>query len=192
MNAANSNPMDSSNPLQTTEFDALLIDIQPRLRAYLSTLLGSWTAVDDIAQEVNMVLIQKRDSFREDGNFVAWAFRVAYFKATTWRRDMQREGRVMLSETFFQYAASIAEAQFTETTGIHDALRHCLEKLPQDDRKLLQLKYVDRICLTKHAEAGGRKANALHKSVSRIRLALRQCIQRQLDKSPPTPHHDHS
>lgn len=187
MNAANSNPMDSSNPLQTTEFDALLIDIQPRLRAYLSTLLGSWTAVDDIAQEVNMVLIQKRESFREDGNFVAWAFRVAYFKATTWRRDMQREGRVMFSETFFQHAASIAEAHFTETTGVHDALGRCLEKLPPDERKLLHLKYVDRVCLTKHAESGGRKANALHKTISRVRLALRQCIQRQLEESPTHP-----
>lgn len=178
-------PIDEgSAPLAAAEFDARLVAILPRLRAYVAAILGGWVAADDIVQDVAMVLIQKRETFRADGNFDGWAFRVAYFKATTWRRDMQREGRVMFSETFFQEAAAIAEEHFTETPVLHDVLGSCLEKLSPDDRKLLHLKYVDRVSLTRHAESSGRKATALHKTISRIRLALRQCIGRQLDSTP--------
>src|SRR6478736_9185599 len=115
-------PFDDSQPLPAEEFDALLVAVQPRLRAYVASLLGGWTAVDDIVQDVSMVLIQKRETFEPNSNFPAWAFRVAYFKATTWRRDMQREGRVMFSETFFQTAAAIAEDHFADRPHVDEAL----------------------------------------------------------------------
>lgn len=166
-------------------FDALLVAVQPRLRGYVASLLGGWAAVEDVVQDTCVVLLQKRDTFEDGTNFTAWAFRVAYFTATSWRRDLQREGRVMFSETFFQHAAAMAESHFTEASGVHDALGRCLEKLEPNDRDLLHLKYVERASLTDHAQAGGRNANAVHKTISRIRLALRECIRRQLDESTP-------
>ena len=178
--------MNDSTPLSPEAFDALLVAIQPRLRSYIAALLGGWSAVDDITQDVTMVLIQKRETFQPNSNFVAWAFKVAYFKATTWRRDLQREGRVMLSETFFQSAAAIAESHLTEKSDIHLALDDCLAKLPAHDQELVHLKYIEKVSLTSHAALSGRKVNALHQSISRIRLALRECIRRQLSNPSPT------
>src|SRR6478609_9037419 len=158
-------PFDDSQPLPAEEFDALLIAVLPRLRGYVAALVGGWNAVDDIVQEVSIVLIQKRETFEPNSNFAAWAFRVDYFKATTWRRDRQREGRVMFSETFFQSAAAIAEEHFAERPHVDEALAHCLDKLPPQDRELIRLKYGERVSLTSQAAASDRKSNTLHKAV---------------------------
>ena len=157
-------------------FDALLADAQVRIRGYLASILGGWAEVDDLLQETNLVLIRKQDEFKPGTNFIAWAFRVAYFKATTWRRNRGREGRVVFREHEFQEIAAAAEDYFASATPMVQALARCIEKLPHEDRELVRLKYVERQSLTGLASALGRRANTLHKTISRIRLALRKCI----------------
>jgi len=51
---------------------------------------------------------------------------------------------------------------------------------------LVRLKYGERVSLADHAGENGRKANTLHKTISRIRLVLRECIRRQMNTDPPT------
>jgi RNA polymerase sigma-70 factor (ECF subfamily) len=162
------------------EFDALLADAQARLRGYLASILGGWADVDDLLQETNLVLIRKRDCFEPGTNFIAWAFRVAYFKASTWRRDRSRERRVVFSEQDFQEIAAAAETFFGNRPPALDPLRECLALLKPDERALVRIKYVERRKLTDHAAALGCSAAALHKRISRIRLALRKCIQDKL------------
>ena len=164
------------------DFDALLADAQPRIRGYLASILGGWADVDDLLQETNLVLIQKQTDFELGTNFIAWAFRVAYFKATTWRRDRSREGRVVLREHEFQEIAAAAEDYFTQNVPVVQALSRCVEKLPPADRELIRLKYVERQSLTDHAAGLGRRANTLHKTLSRIRLVLRKCVRESLNR----------
>ena len=91
----------------------------------------------------------------------------------------------MFSETFFQAAAAIAEEHFAERPPVDEALAMCLGKLPHQDRELVRLKYGERVSLTNQAEASDRKANTVHKTLSRIRLVLRECIRRQMDSDSP-------
>lgn len=158
-------------------FDVLLADAQVRIRGYLASILGGWAEVDDLLQETNLVLIRKQAEFKPGTNFIAWAFRVAYFKATTWRRDRGREGRVVFREHEFQEIAAAAEDYFTSAAPMVEALTRCIEKLPLADRELIHHKYLERQSLTDLASALGCRANTLHKTISRIRLALRKCIR---------------
>jgi RNA polymerase sigma-70 factor, ECF subfamily len=173
-------PSDAQPTLSSREFDALLADAQLRLRGYVAAILGSWSDVDDIVQEANLVLIMKRDDFKTGTNFMAWAFRVTYFKATTWRRDRMREGRVVLSEIAFQEVAAHAEAHFGDSPPVVHALAKCLERLPPAERNLVKAKYIDHRSLVDLAAGLGCSANSLHKAISRIRLALRNCISKNL------------
>jgi RNA polymerase sigma-70 factor (ECF subfamily) len=180
-----SQPTDSgeAHALSHQEFDAHLAAAQPRLRGYLAALLGAWSDVDDLVQETNLVLVMKRDDFQAGTNFIAWAFRVAYFKATTWRRDRLREGRVVLGEIAFQDIAAEAEAHFASRPPVIDALAHCLKLLPARERELVNAKYVERQSLVDLADQLGCSSNSLHKSISRIRLALRNCVTQTLRQS---------
>lgn len=171
---------DEQPTLPSLEFDALLAAAQPRLRGYIVSILGAWSDVDDLVQETNLVLVMKRENFIGGTNFIAWAFRIAYFKATTWRRDRLREGRVVLSETAFQEIAAQAEERFIERQPMADALAECLKRLPPRERDLVKSKYVEGHSLVDLAESLGCSANSLHKTISRIRLALRNCLHKNL------------
>jgi RNA polymerase sigma-70 factor, ECF subfamily len=171
---------DEQPRLSSQEFDALLAEAQPRLKGYVASILGGWSDVDDIVQETNLVLVVKRDDFEAGTNFIAWAFRVAYFKATTWRRNRMREGRVVFSETAFQNVAAFAEAHFADRKPVVEALANCLKLLPPRERDLVTSKYVDHRSLVDLAATRGCSSNSLHKSISRIRLALRKCISQNL------------
>ena len=173
-------PSDEQPTLSSAEFDALLADAQPRLRGYVASILGAWSDVDDIVQEANLVMVLKREQFEAGTNFIAWAFRIAYFKASTWRRDRMREGRVVLSETAFQDVAAHAETHFADRPPVADALAKCLKLLPPRERELVTAKYVNHQSLVDLAAARGCSANSLHKSISRIRLALRNCVSKNL------------
>lgn len=173
------------------DFDALLADAQPRIRGYILSILGGWPDVEDILQETNLVILRKRDSFEPGTSFIAWAFRIAYFKATTWRRDRMREGRVVISDAFFQELAEAAERRFEENGPLTEALAGCLEQLAPDERDLVQVKYVQRRSLVEHAAICGASVTALHKKISRIRLALRHCIRKRFpDREAPFHPHD--
>ncbi len=158
----------------------MLESAQPRLRGYVASILGAWSDVDDLVQETNLVLIQKRHNFEAGTNFIAWSFRVAYFKATTWRRDRMREGRVVLSEAAFQEIAAHAETHFEDRQPALDVLAQCLKRLPPAERQLVNHKYVERRSLVELAVALGCRANSLHKTLSRIRLTLRHCVHKHL------------
>lgn len=166
------------------DFDAILADAQPRIRGYLASILGGWADVDDLLQDTNLVLIQKRNEFRPGTNFIAWAFRVAYFKATTWRRDRSREGRVVLRENEFQEIAAAAEQHFAKQPSIIEALNRCVARLPDEDQELIRIKYVEKRSLASHAAAIGCRPNSLHKSISRLRLVLRNCVRKSMASHP--------
>ncbi|BCU76503.1 sigma-70 family RNA polymerase sigma factor [Luteolibacter sp. LG18] len=165
--------------LSEEEFHQLLAASQPRLKGYVASILGGWSDVDDIVQETNLVLLQKQGVFEAGTNFISWAFRVAYFKATTWRRDRQREGRVVFSEHAFQELAAHAEERFHNRGNPGEALAECLKRLPAQERELVEVKYAQRRSLVDHARTLGCSAQSLHKRISRIRLALRECMRRQ-------------
>ncbi len=173
-------PSNEPEPLSHEEFDALLEGVQVRLKSYIASILGSWTDVDDLLQETNLVLIRKREIFTPGTNFIAWAFRIAYFRVGTWRRDRFRENRAMLSESIYQQLAAHAEDRFTEAPDVVDALSECLAQLPAEDAELINFKYVENASLTDYAKSKGKSANSLHKAISRIRLALRNCVHRKL------------
>jgi len=106
------------------------------------------------------------------------------FKALSHRRDMQRDKLVTFSEDILQRIAGAAEEQTGQIDRRMEALRACLAELPADDLRLLELKYVRRASLAEHARQRGWKPNRLQKALSRIRLALRHCIESRLSKHP--------
>lgn len=179
-------PEDPQAGAADADFEALLADAQPRLRGYVASILGGHSDADDVVQETNLILAAKKDSFKAGTNFMAWAFRIAFFKATTWRRDRLRAGRVVVfGEAAFQDVAAAAEEYFTERPPVLDALADCLQSLPASQRELITAKYFNRQALVDLAASCGCSANSLHKMISRIRLALRKCVSETLKRERP-------
>lgn len=150
------------------------------MRAYIISLLGSWMDVDDVLQETNLFLWERRDDFQPGTSFKAWAFRVAYFKSLAHRRDRIRRDRVEFSEATLFLIAERGQELLGEGEDRLEALRHCLDRLNEADRSLLAARYSKGTTLTKHASLQGKSISAIHKAISRLRFALRSCVEKRL------------
>ena len=176
-------PADRRDPGQAEPDEALSLEIrglQPGLKEYVAGLLGGHDGVEDLVQETNLFLWEKRADFVPGTNFRAWAMRVAWFKVMAERRDRAREGRVVFGDSMLEQLAARAEERMPEADTRLRALRHCLERTRPQDRRLLDWKYGRSASLTDLAEATGRTATAVYKTISRLRLALRHCVENQL------------
>lgn len=171
-------PLSKENGILVAQIESL----RPALMSYVMSLLPERDACDDVVQETCLFLWNRREEFEQGTNFKAWAFKAAWFKVLTHRREMQRRKMISFSEDALERISKAAE-QFAEEHDVDHrltALRNCVAELPSDNRQLLQLKYLDRISLTEHAKSRGLKPNQIQKSLSRIRIALRHCVETRL------------
>ncbi len=60
---------------------------QPRLYAFALSLTGNPNEADDVLQNMNLVLLKKREAFRPDADFGAWALQIARLEVQRLRQS---------------------------------------------------------------------------------------------------------
>lgn len=151
--------------------------MRPALKSYVLSLLPQSDSCDDIVQDTCLFLWERRNDFTPDTNFKAWAFKTAWFKALSHRRDLQRRNTITFSEDILQRIAGASEDQASHVDSRIEALQSCLGQLTAAELELLRMKYLRRESLADHARQLGWKPNRLQKTISRLRLALRHCVE---------------
>lgn len=180
-------PSPQHRPAEPEDHAAVAREIEslrPALKSYILSLLPHPGACDDVVQETCIFLWERRTEFRPGTNFKAWAFKAAWFKALAHRRDLQRNRVVTFSEDILQRIAGAAEQRTEGNDSRIGALRSCLAELPPADLQLLRLKYLEKGSLADHARALDFKPNRVQKTLSRLRLVLRHCIETKLSRHP--------
>src|SRR5882757_9548762 len=149
-------------PIETpdtrAQFVQLLIDVQPRLFAYISTLLGNVHDASNVLQETNMTLWKKADEFKPGTNFRAWAREIAYFKSLSFARDSKRDKLIVNQALIEQYFAQTDDLDEDER---RIALRHCVSQLDGRQRQLLRQRYEDGASMKQLAKQRGKSEAAV-------------------------------
>ena len=81
-----------------------------------------------------------------------------------------------LVDALAQTAATMRE----ELDERHEALAHCLQKLPARDRDLMLTRYEPGCGVPEAAQRSGRSMEAAYKALARIRKLLFDCVSHQL------------
>lgn len=161
-----------------SEFVNEIARSQPMMRAYLAKLLANSSLTDDVLQEANKVVWNKRADWDPETTFLKWAYRICYFQAKAYLRDVSRE-RLVFREELFDVLAD--EHPRDEAVGPREqALSGCLKKLDQKNRKLVLRHYEPDGNLGEIAEDLGVPVNTLSQRLRRLRIQLHDCIQRTL------------
>lgn len=162
------------------EFVQLLIANQPRLFAYIISLVPNWADADEIFQECSLVLWSKRNEFITGTNFLAWSCQIALNKVFNHRKQ-QSHSRLVFDDEFLNLVAAERLAGEERLEERATALSHCIEKLRSRDRDLLSHWY-QRKGTTKHvAQQMGRPLDTVYKALKRIRGSLLDCVTRSLN-----------
>jgi RNA polymerase sigma-70 factor, ECF subfamily len=171
------------DPNRCDEFANLLRLNATQILAYIHALLLDWNDADDVFQECCLVLWEKFDEFEPGTNFLGWAIRIAQHKAMHFRRSQARQAR-LLWKPELQTALMTVVAE-RDTTGVNEslaALRQCVERLAEQDRRLVQRCYGEHVPVRQVAAELGRLPESVHNSLRRIRNMLLVCIEETREK----------
>lgn len=175
-----SGPSAKADEAELGQFVCGLIEIQTELKSFVAHLMPFTSERDDIVQEVNQLVMEKRHQFEPGTNFRAWVYTFAR-NVTMKRQKRARRRREFVFDP--EVMARLAE-DFREADPVTDerlpALRRCLGKMSEDERGLLLGRYERRGATVDAAGKRGTSAAAVRGVLYRLRIALRRCVEREM------------
>ena len=157
----------------------LMTQHQRRIFSYIFTLVPDRHDAEDILQETSLVICEKFDQFQPGTDFAAWACQIAYWEVRRARQKYARS-KVLFNQEVVDSIAQTAAEMIPEISARHEALAHCLQKLPARDRELVLTRYEPGCGVELAAQRSGRSLEAAYKALGRIRKLLFDCVSNQL------------
>lgn len=158
---------------------ALMTRHQRQIFAYIYTLVPRRHDAEDLLQETSLVICEKFADFRAGTDFVAWACQIAYWRIRYSRQKFARS-KVVFDQTVLDAVSETAGTLTVELDERHEALGHCLQKLPGRDREMVLTRYEPGGGVEEAARRSGRSLEAAYKALTRIRKLLSDCVSHQL------------
>ncbi len=178
-------PDSDPQPQDRTEaFLQLLAEHETALGIYVTGLVGRPQDAQDILQEGRIVMWRHFDAFELGTNFPAWARKILFHQVLAWRRRSKKDSTVQLSEATLAALDQTMESAYREQRWVRreKALETCLQKLSDEHRQILQLRYRDEADIDKIAAKTNRSEGAIYRLLSRLRRTLSDCIDTTLEE----------
>lgn len=157
-------------------FLSLFLRSEREIFRYVAALVPNVMDAEDIVQQTALALWEKFDAYDSSQPFTPWACRFALNKTKQWLERRQRWLALLeggLAEELVQRREELRPE--LETRLKH--LEACLNKLPTEQRAIVEGYYYRRDGIEKLAEHLDRTVAGTYKTLQRIREALQLCIE---------------
>ena len=157
-------------------FLRLFLSSERELFRYVAALIPNLADAEEIVQQTAVALWSKFDQYDPGLPFTPWACRFAINIVKQWAASRQR-WKSLAAEGLVE---QLAERRDGLQPQMEDRLRHlgdCLQKLPAEQREIIEAYYWQRSGVEEIAAMTGRSVAAIYKLLQRIRALLRECIQ---------------
>lgn len=160
----------------------LITEHQTELSAYIRSIMPNVAGKEDVLQETNLVLWEKRADLRDLEGFKAWAYRVAYFQTLAYLKSHKRQKMVYLEPDVLDQIATEHTfiGSIESLSNMDDALQTCMSKLNNDDQQLVAFHYQKHGGLKDYAKKINMSLGRVKHALIRIRSNLKTCINHQL------------
>lgn len=166
----------------TSDFIRLLTDHQIPLKGLVLSMSPGCQDVNDILQDINVILWEKKNSFSVGTDFKAWSYAIARLKVMQYWDQQRKLGKMVLSNEFLE---SVAEARKNDIPEhLLDkltVLNHCLASLKPNEQQLVQARYSESTTLESYAALVGSTAGSLKVTLYRIKKKLKICVDKNLN-----------
>src|SRR6185295_5497082 len=157
-------------------FLSLFLRSERDIFRYLAVLVPNVADAEDIVQQTALALWEKFDAYDPNQPFTPWACRFALNKARQWIERRQR-WQALLEGGLGEELAQRREELRPELEVRLKHLERCLNKLPEEQRSLVEGYYYRRDTIEKLSAASSRTVAATYKTLQRVRQALQSCIE---------------
>jgi RNA polymerase sigma-70 factor (ECF subfamily) len=152
------------------------------VQAFVFSAVSGFQDAEDVVQEVAMAVARRFHEYDSSRPFVAWALWLAKSQIVDHYRKRGRE-RLAFSDLLLDQIAAVLVERQPARPARQAALEHCLEKLPEKSRRMLDLRYVEESSVESVAQEIKSTAGAVRVMLFRVRDVLARCIQSQLAQS---------
>lgn len=162
------------------EFDQFVLELteaQPRLYGFVFKRLLNAEQAHDVLQETNLVLWRRAAEFRPGTNFMAWAYRIAHFQVLALRQKQARERLCFSDDLLARLLEEEVEVSEVKLDRLK-VLQACLAEAGEKSRALIAKRYAEGVSVQEIARELNKTANAVSRSLHRIREALMECVER--------------
>lgn len=174
-----SSETDAPEPLPDARFVQLLSLHQRHVYSFIHSLVATDVDADDIMQETSLALWEKRGRYNPQRDFFAWACGVAHIQVLRYRRKVATDKLWFDDEVLSLLASHMAsDAGLFEFR--REALDKCIDRLPEADRKIVELRYQDGMTLGALSKQLGSSVRSIQRAMARARLALQRCVSATL------------
>jgi RNA polymerase sigma-70 factor (ECF subfamily) len=174
--------MADTGPDQAAESYLLLLNEHEKsLAAYVRALVNDRHDAEDIIQSCKLTMWKQFDHFEPGTHFIAWARRIALHQILNYRRSAKRKPLYSTDPAFLEAVAAEIDRESDRYSARSEALEECLKQLPENQRRLVLLRYYEDHDITSIATETDRTEAAVYKLLSRVRAALSDCVTARLN-----------
>jgi RNA polymerase sigma-70 factor (ECF subfamily) len=163
----------------------ILIRERIRILSYIDSFLSDRQLAEDCFQDVCAAAVSKDESFEDETHLLRWALRVGRNKSVDLARKRSRQPVILDDDVLESLEGQWIDTDAPESERQVDqiqTLRCCLETLTENSRRIVQLRYVDGLKSSLIAESMGRKVESIYRALTRAHVALRECMERNLQE----------
>ncbi len=163
----------------TKNFIKLFMEHQKTIYSYIFSLVYNSDAAEDILQETATAMWEMYSDFEPGTNFGAWGVTIAKYRVYEYVKKKHSK-QVSMSDKLLEQISECAITKINNIGNHTKALHKCLEKLNDKDRKLLEIRYYEKVKVKDMAVRVNRPVQGLYQAMSRIHNILYKCIQNTL------------
>ncbi|MFL2480560.1 MAG: sigma-70 family RNA polymerase sigma factor [Verrucomicrobiales bacterium] len=166
---------------QTAEFVRLWTQYHRDVERYVYSMIPRSVDAAEVVQVVSVKLWEKWENYDHERPFLPWAMRFAWLEILKWRQRLARE-KLVFSDELLQQMHSTHEELDPVMEVRRKILSECLQKLNEEDRELVRLRYGRHGAIKEEADRTGKKMHVLYYALERIRVQLLNCIEQNTNR----------
>lgn len=151
---------------------------QPKLRAFIRSMVFNASDVDDILQDVAVVAIENSDRYDPSRSLEGWVFGITRNRVLKYIEKSKRQKLSFCSEV----VDALAESAQTDSDSDYslELLGSCLQKLEPQKRELVMRRHQPGTTARQLAQEIGYTDTRISRLFNSVYSALMKCVQKQL------------
>lgn len=160
-----------------------LFAARQRLSAAVWLIVRDAHAAEDIFQSVALKSVTTHATFEHEGALLSWATVSAKREAIDWLRKRKPE-TLGLDPDVLDLLDHEWHTKSAAPEGPRmEALRECLDAVPAQSRRLIELRYFSGKSCQEIADTLGAGVEAIYQRLSRLNRQLKRCVDQRLSHS---------
>lgn len=173
---------------ESEQIEQLLLQFyaeQDRIRGYVFAGTRNYHATEEILQSVAIVVAQKAATYDAARPPFPWFMGIARNKILKWYSSGKREAGTVSFDVLDECIPHMQSFDSETLSNRQHALMQCMERLPEKQKKIVELRYLDNHDCSQVAAQLGRSVQSIYSLLKRLKLGLRKCIDVQLQSRGP-------